>query len=172
MSWNLVIKIPAEVWNYQHTCRSCRSCHSLTHCSMGKAWMWKQQGILQHCFHCSCNNKGCKSRKRTASIINHLTKLDDGLVYVMVVETKKSKIYASADGGPHSRVCARETLRSAPHRHIWSFKTLGQLLKFSPKKTLKKLKTLPQGARGVSEFCWGLISPFFVRINPLWSFRN
>ena len=24
---------------------------------------------------------------------------------------------ASADGGPRSRVCARETLRSAPHRH-------------------------------------------------------
>ena len=27
------------------------------------------------------------------------------------------KISASADGGPRSRVCARETLRSAPHRH-------------------------------------------------------
>ena len=27
------------------------------------------------------------------------------------------KISASADGGPCSRVCARETLRSAPHRH-------------------------------------------------------
>ena len=26
-------------------------------------------------------------------------------------------ISASADGGPRSRVCARETLRSAPHRH-------------------------------------------------------
>ena len=27
------------------------------------------------------------------------------------------KISARADGGPHSRVCARETLCSAPHRH-------------------------------------------------------
>ena len=31
--------------------------------------------------------------------------------------TKICKISASADGGPRSRVCARETLRSAPHRH-------------------------------------------------------
>ena len=29
----------------------------------------------------------------------------------------KDRISASADGGPRSRVCARETLRSAPHRH-------------------------------------------------------
>ena len=27
------------------------------------------------------------------------------------------EISASANGGPRSRVCARETLRSAPHRH-------------------------------------------------------
>ena len=32
----------------------------------------------------------------------------------MVAGIKNS---ASADGGPRSRVCARETLRSAPHRH-------------------------------------------------------
>jgi hypothetical protein len=30
---------------------------------------------------------------------------------------QKKKNSASADGGPRSRVCARETLRSAPHRH-------------------------------------------------------
>jgi hypothetical protein len=30
---------------------------------------------------------------------------------------KERKISASADGGPRSRVCARLTLRSAPHRH-------------------------------------------------------
>ena len=30
---------------------------------------------------------------------------------------KTLTISASADGGPRSRVCARETLRSAPHRH-------------------------------------------------------
>ena len=29
----------------------------------------------------------------------------------------KFKISASADGGPRSRVCARLTLCSAPHRH-------------------------------------------------------
>ena len=32
-------------------------------------------------------------------------------------EEKMIEISASADGGPRSRVCARETLRSAPHRH-------------------------------------------------------
>ena len=30
---------------------------------------------------------------------------------------KSFKKSASADGGPRSLVCARETLRSAPHRH-------------------------------------------------------
>ena len=30
---------------------------------------------------------------------------------------KGGEISASADGGPRSRVCTRETLRSAPHRH-------------------------------------------------------
>ena len=68
---------------------------------------------------------------------------------------------AHADGGPRSWVCARETLRSAPHRrerkffgarvcrvtfkhlpqprrsHIQTFGTLGQILKFS-KKVFKK----------------------------------
>ena len=33
------------------------------------------------------------------------------------VEETGTKISASADGGPRSRVCARETLHSAPHRH-------------------------------------------------------
>ena len=33
--------------------------------------------------------------------------------------TKKNS--AHADGGPRSRVCARETLRSAPHRHERKF---------------------------------------------------
>ena len=31
------------------------------------------------------------------------------------------KISASTDGGPRSRVCARETLRSAPHRRKQNF---------------------------------------------------
>ena len=33
------------------------------------------------------------------------------------VEVGLQGISASADGGPRSLVCARETLRSAPHRH-------------------------------------------------------
>ena len=32
-------------------------------------------------------------------------------------KAKEKKISASADGGPRSRVRARGTLRSAPHRH-------------------------------------------------------
>ena len=34
---------------------------------------------------------------------------------------KKRKISAHADGGPRSRICARETLRSAPHQHERKF---------------------------------------------------
>ena len=34
---------------------------------------------------------------------------------------KKEKISAHADGGPRSRVCAREALRSAPHRRERKF---------------------------------------------------
>jgi hypothetical protein len=44
-----------------------------------------------------------------------------------------------------------------------SFGTIGKLLKFSK----KKLKMPPPGGQeGVSEYFGGLISPFFVRINP------
>ena len=32
-------------------------------------------------------------------------------------ELQEGNISASADGAPRSRVCARETLRSAPHQH-------------------------------------------------------
>ena len=66
--------------------------------------------------------------------------------------TKKS---ASADWGPPSRVCACETLRSAPHRplrsHIQSFGTLGQLLKFPT----KKIKTSPKGPGGFPKLLVG-----------------
>ena len=37
--------------------------------------------------------------------------------YLYSLEIISSTISASADGGPRSRVCARETLRSAPHQH-------------------------------------------------------
>ena len=33
----------------------------------------------------------------------------------IIVDVSTISISASADGGPRSRVCARETLRSAPH---------------------------------------------------------
>ena len=36
-------------------------------------------------------------------------------------KTKSLQISAHTDGGPRSRVCARETLRSAPHRHERKF---------------------------------------------------
>ena len=36
-------------------------------------------------------------------------------------EEVERKISAHADGGPRSRVCARETLRSAPHRRERKF---------------------------------------------------
>ena len=36
-------------------------------------------------------------------------------------EEKNKKNSASADGGPRSRVCARETLSSAHHRREWKF---------------------------------------------------
>ena len=42
---------------------------------------------------------------------------DSNTNYSKRQDTKKGRISASADGGPRSRVCARETLRSAPHRH-------------------------------------------------------
>ena len=44
--------------------------------------------------------------------------------WITVVTTTRRKMYlisAHADGGPRSRVRARETLRSAPHRHEQKF---------------------------------------------------
>ena len=46
-------------------------------------------------------------------------------VAVFVVNIDQTRLSmgmsASADGGPRSRVCARETLYSAPHRHLRKF---------------------------------------------------
>ena len=57
---------------------------------------------------------------------------------------------AHADWGPRSRVCARETLRSAPHRHERKFSgTCFCRVTFKIfEKKLKKPKNRPQGARG------------------------
>ena len=44
----------------------------------------------------------------------YLSKL---LPFHTILRESDSQISASADGGPRSRVCARKTLRSAPHRH-------------------------------------------------------
>ena len=41
--------------------------------------------------------------------------------YVSPLNHNTQKISAHADGGPRSRVCARETLCSAPHQHERKF---------------------------------------------------
>ena len=52
---------------------------------------------------------------------------------------------------------------SEPYDNFWNFQ----------KETLKKPKNAPPGGQGGSpNFGGGLVSPFFVRINPLWSFRT
>ena len=43
------------------------------------------------------------------------------LGYFWLVEEECVDNSAHADGGPRSRVCARETLRSDPHRHERKF---------------------------------------------------
>ena len=69
-----------------------------------------------------------------------------------------TRISAHADGGPRSRVCARETLRSAPQRHERKFSgTRFCRVTFKIfEKNLKKPKNRPQGARG-----WGFEFYFF-----------
>ena len=86
---------------------------------------------------------------------------------------------ASVNGGPRFRFCARETLRSAPHRperkfsaarvcsvtfkhlpqplrsHIRSFGALGQLLKISP------FSAHSVGGKGVPDYFFGLESFYF-----------
>ena len=59
-------------------------------------------------------------------------------------------ISAHADGGPRFRVCARETLRSAPHRHERKFSgTRFCRVTFKIfEKNLKKPKNRRQGAIG------------------------
>ena len=49
-----------------------------------------------------------------------LVNVDFSRILVVVCipkSTKDVEISASADGGPRSHVCARRTLRSAPHQH-------------------------------------------------------
>ena len=108
---------------------------------------------------------------------------------------KKKKISASADGGPRSRVCARLTVRSSPHRHerklsgtrvcrvtfkhlpqplksnIRSFGTLGRILKFSI-FFFKKPKNVPQGARGGLRIFLGVNISFFCENKPPVKFQN
>ena len=89
---------------------------------------------------------------------------------------------AYADGGPHSRVCSRDTPAQPPHQHERKFSGaclcrialnhLPQLLrthfksfrkfpKFQ-KKNLQNLKTPPSGARGGPQYIWGVSIPFFI----------
>jgi hypothetical protein len=79
--------------------------------------------------------------------------------------SKFKKNSAHADGGPRSRVCSRETLCSAPHRHERkfsgayvgrvTFKHLHQrqFLNFCPPKYV-----IVRGVEGVPEFFYGLES--------------
>ena len=84
-------------------------------------------------------------------------------VYFMVIQGHSmawvpetiEKIFASTDGGPRSRVCARETLRSTPIDTSGNFRRT--CLQSNLQIIKKKLKIAPQGARG-SEFY------FFTRI--------
>ena len=60
---------------------------------------------------------------------------------------KIPNIFAHADGGPRSRVCARETLRSASHRREQ---------KFSGARVCKvTLKHLPKPILASSRILWG-----------------
>jgi hypothetical protein len=68
------------------------------------------------------------------------------------------------------KLCVVVTFKHLPQplrSHIRSFGTLEQLLEFSKNK-----KRSSRGPGVVSKFFWGSMSPFFVRINPLWSFRT
>ena len=77
---------------------------------------------------------------------------------IYLEKLKTQGISAHANGGPRSRVCARETLRSAPHRHERKFsgtRFCRVTFKIFENK-LKKPKNRPQGARG-----WGFEFYFF-----------
>jgi hypothetical protein len=90
-------------------------------------------------------------------IQEHIIRDSEGYKKIQKDIIRFRRISASADRGHCSRVCARETLRPAPHRHyqkffgthvfrvtfkhltqpqlrshIWCFGTLGQLLKIPP----------------------------------------
>ena len=69
---------------------------------------------------------------------------------------KMLTISASADGGPRSRVCARETLRSTPIDTSGNFPRtcLQSNLQNFHKKTLKTLKIAPGGPGGGVKFCF------------------
>ena len=62
----------------------------------------------------------------------------------------KHKISSSADGGPHSMVCACETIRSAPHRHYRKF--YGTWPDISPEFALIKMWIMTESVYKVCIF--------------------
>jgi hypothetical protein len=62
--------------------------------------------------------QGAEPDPAEPNLIDLLYDEDDTVdIFSTPEDRNTSKISASADGGPRSRVCARETLCSAPHRH-------------------------------------------------------
>ena len=74
--------------------------------------------------------------------------------------TRGEKISAHGDRGPRSRVCARETLRSAPHGHEWEF-FVARVCRITFKHLPQLLRTHIQSFRGVPEIYFLLVSSYF-----------
>jgi hypothetical protein len=110
--------------------------------------------------------------------------------------TKQQKISARVDGGPHFRVCAQETLRSAPHQHEQkvfgahvcrvNLKHQKSYPKFCNTRTTFEITPLVRTKvsycgeeGGVTAFLLGLESQYFCYLiahakydNPFWDFSN
>ena len=71
---------------------------------------------------------------------------------------KEKEISARADGGPRSRVCARETLRSAPHLNERKFSG-AHVCRVTFKHLLQPLRSHIRSTIG-----WGSEFDFFTRI--------
>jgi hypothetical protein len=81
--------------------------------------------------------------------------------------TRKIHNFRSRRWGPRSRVCARETLRSAPHRHEWKFSGARVCRVTFVKSSHFLVKMVILRGRGVPNFlffCWN--PPIFVTLKP------
>ena len=71
----------------------------------------------------------------THELGNMMIDISDIIINIDIYNLMSVWISAGADGGPRSRVCARFTLRSAPHRHKRKFSVLeGAWNIFDPRK--------------------------------------